>query len=302
MPNLADYAIVKDSDSSGYNTESVMELQEEVQESFDKILESVNCEQVLDLESDMIEDQDKDTVISWLVDALESLRQSRNLLRDAAAEIDVLQKDAIKDKASIIQLQREVIEENKKGIKAMQTNIQTEIKSYRDAVCSQNDSKCDAEQITVEDVKEAVKSVTEENARSRNIMVFGLDENKDLKKSLSGLFEQLGEEPCIEHCERIGRPVTNSTPRPRPVKVTLSTTNSVETTLKRSHLLRGDTGYNSVFISPDRSEEERRAHKELVNTLKLKNKEEPQYYHSIRKDQIISSPKKKEERSPPPLR
>ena len=60
----------------------------------------------------------------------------------------------------------------------------------RDAVCSQNESKCDAEQITVEDEKEAVKNVTEDNARSRNIMVF---ENEDLEKSLSGLFKRLDE-------------------------------------------------------------------------------------------------------------
>jgi hypothetical protein len=78
----------------------VIELQEEVQHSFDKILELVNCKQLMDLDCDMFENQNKDIVITWLVDALESLRQSRNLLRDAAAAFDVLQKDAIKDKSS----------------------------------------------------------------------------------------------------------------------------------------------------------------------------------------------------------
>jgi hypothetical protein len=52
--------------------------------------------------------------MTWLADALESLRQSKNLFRDAAGEIDVLQKDAIKNKSSIIQLQRELISENKR--------------------------------------------------------------------------------------------------------------------------------------------------------------------------------------------
>jgi dephospho-CoA kinase len=120
----------KDTDSSGYSTEEVLEIENEVQESFDEILESVSCDQILNLTSDMFDEKDKETVITWLVDALDSLRRSRNMLRDAASEIDLLQREAIKDKSSIILLQQKAIEENKKDIKAVESTIQTEIKSY----------------------------------------------------------------------------------------------------------------------------------------------------------------------------
>ena len=42
MPNLADLAAADDKDSSGCSTELVLEVQEEVQETFDEILKSVD--------------------------------------------------------------------------------------------------------------------------------------------------------------------------------------------------------------------------------------------------------------------
>ena len=84
----------------------------------------------MNLTSDMFDEKDKKTVITWLVDALDSLRRSRNMLRDAAGEIDLLQREAIKDKSSINLLQQKAIEEKKKDIKAVESTIQTEIKSY----------------------------------------------------------------------------------------------------------------------------------------------------------------------------
>jgi hypothetical protein len=42
MPNLADFEIPKATDSTSYSKQLAIELQEEVQQSFDQILESVN--------------------------------------------------------------------------------------------------------------------------------------------------------------------------------------------------------------------------------------------------------------------
>ncbi len=136
-----------DTDSLGYSTEQVIEIQDEIQETFDKILKSVKCKKVLNIVPDMFQNKSKDKVISWLVDVLDTLRRSRNLLRDAAGEIDVLQKEAIKDKSLIIKLQDEVIEENKTQFQSVQSAVKSEIKSYRDAVSTQI-----SEPITIEAV------------------------------------------------------------------------------------------------------------------------------------------------------
>jgi cystathionine beta-lyase family protein involved in aluminum resistance len=122
------------------------------------------------------------------------------------------------DKSSIIQLQRELISENKMEIKAVETNIQTEIKSYRYAVSSQNVTS--RAKISIEDVKQAVKSVTKYDTRSRNVMVLGLKDEEDLESSLKDVFRQMDEKPQIYHCERLGN--TGYSPKPRPAKVTLA--------------------------------------------------------------------------------
>ena len=149
---------------------------------FSKTFSLVSCDQISNLTSDMFDEKGKETVIS---------RRSRNMLRDAAGEIDLLQREAIKDKSSIILLQHKAIEENKKDIKAVESTIQTEIKSYRDALSSQSDGLISSagnekERISIQDVKEAVKSVTEDDTRSKNLMIFGLKEEQELEISLNG--------------------------------------------------------------------------------------------------------------------
>jgi hypothetical protein len=62
--------------------------------------------------------------------------------------------------------------------------------------------------------------------------------------------------------------------------------------LRRRHLLRKDPLYNSVYLAPDRSPEERREYKDLVDALKAKISKEPESYHHIRDHQILSRPRK----------
>ena len=296
MPNLADFAAPDDKDSSGYSTEMVLEVLDEVQETFDDILKSVNCSRIRELDSDMFENHDKEALAEWIVDTLDTLRKSRNLLADAAGEINILQKGAIEDKSSIILLQREAIEENRKDMKAVQTTLQTEIKSYRDAVTSQNfisSDKSDREQITIHDVKEAVKSVQKDDERSRNVMIFGMKEDQgDLKASVTKVFQRIDQEPVFDHCQRLGNMRYGLSNQKRPIKVRLASSVSVHAMLRRRHLLRKDPLYNSVYLAPDRSPEERREYKDLVDALKAKISKEPESYHHIRDHQILSSPRK----------
>jgi hypothetical protein len=56
--------------------------------------------------------------------------------------------------------------------------------------------------------------------------------------------------------------------------------------LRRSHLLRKDSRYNSVYVAPDRSPEERKEHKNLVEALKVGIAKEPEFYHFIKNNQI----------------
>ena len=93
--------------------------------------------------------------------------------------------------------------------------VKTEIKSYSQAVVSSSPKAS----LTPETLKKTVKDVVEESDRSRNIMVFGLVEEKeeDIFSKVRDVFEELGEKPRLEAC-RVGAEATGKV---RAVKVTL---------------------------------------------------------------------------------
>jgi hypothetical protein len=125
----------------------------------------------------------------------------------------------------------------------------------------------DKEKIPIDDMKEAVKSVRKDDERNRNVMIFGLKEDQeDLKASV---FQQMDQKPVVYHCERHGNKRYGSSNQRRPIKVTLASSVSVEATLRRRHLLQKDPLCNSVYLAPDRSPEERREYKDLVDALKV---------------------------------
>jgi hypothetical protein len=79
---------------------------------------------------------------------------------------------------------------------------------------------------------------------------------------------------------------TNSTPRP--VKVTLSSAATVQQILGKSRKLR-TSQYDSVYLTPDRTAEQRAEHRQLVEQLKKKGKDEPGRHHYIKAGQIFST-------------
>ena len=73
----------------------------------------------------------------------------------------------------------------------------------------------------------------------------------------------------------------------RPVKVTLRSADLVQYLLRRAGRLKNDDGqYSSVYLSPDRSRQERLAHKELVTEMKEMIKRDPGKYYFIRDNRI----------------
>ena len=63
----------------------------------------------------------------------------------------------------------------------------------------------------------------------------------------------------------------------------------VEKTVYIEHHLNME--FKTVFVSPDRSRDERAAHQQLVLRLKEKVKTDPENYHFIRNGTLMSKPK-----------
>ena len=118
-------------------------------------------------------------------------------------------------------------------------------------------------------------------------MIFGLPEGAHEKicDKVSEVFLHLGEKPRIE-ASRIGKKSSGTVKRP--VKVTFSSSTIVQQILSKTRSLKESDKYRAVFITPDRSEEQRVSLRLLVADLTKKKSEEPAKKHFIRGGLICS--------------
>ena len=74
----------------------------------------------------------------------------------------------------------------------------------------------------------------------------------------------------------------------RPVKVTLTSSTIVQQILTRERHLRSSELFSKVFISPDRSPEERTEQQKLVLELTKRSNDEPDKIHFIKGGKVCS--------------
>ena len=117
--------------------------------------------------------------------------------------------------------------------------------------------------------------------------MFGLveEDNELLNNKVSDVLLSIGEKPSIEAC-RVGKRSSSNTARP--VKVTFSSSLTVGQILSRARNLRSCEKHKNVFLSPDRSYEQRTEHRLLVAELKEKSADEPERKHFIRNGKVCS--------------
>ncbi len=130
-----------------------------------------------------------------------------------------------------------------------------------------------------------VQDAIVEDDRHKNFIVFGLPEEDGecLQEKITEVLQELGEKHRAD-ATRFGRRNKNGNGKqmPRPVKVTVASSTTVRQILSKSKNFRNVEKLKSVYISPDRSSEERLTQKKLVSELKKMMKEQPGIYHNIR--------------------
>ena len=128
-------------------------------------------------------------------------------------------------------------------------------------------------------------------------MLFGLKEDtgEDVSGKVSDVLLQLNLKPKVD-VSRIGsgvpspsRESTNT--KPRPVKVTVASSAIVKEVLSRAKHLKNCSGFKSVYLSPDRTVEQRTEHRKLVSELKQRLVDQPGQRHFIRGNSVVSTQK-----------
>ena len=230
----------------------------------------------------------KEKLVGWLETVWYIFDSFCVPLLDNAARIvdriDELREDKIDDQAKIIELQRDLKAKRDNELKAVHETVHNEMKSYSSVVAK----SCSAA-LAPKKIEAAVRKVSDKDDRSKNVIIYGVEEtdNEIVKEKVETILEEIGEKPLVRDCCRVG--VKKSAVRiPRPIKFSLSNSDHVNQVLRSARQLHSKEGYRSVYICPDRTAEERRAHKKLIELLKEKRKTEPNRTHFIRNSKVMS--------------
>ena len=170
---------------------------------------------------------------------------------------------------------------------SVKTSVEESVKAEFVSYSTKLQSK--APVIPPDSVRSVVKTVMEEEDRSQSVMLFGLEEldEEQIYDRVNEVFGDLGEKPRFE-AQRLGKRSSGDAKKVRPVKVNLPSSAVVTQLLKKARNLRQSEKHKSVFISPDKTPEERATQRKLVEEMKKKAMEEPEKRHFIRRGAICS--------------
>ena len=126
-------------------------------------------------------------------------------------------------------------------------------------------------------------------------MIFGLEEaaDEDIHSTVKEVFMSIKENPFFK-AKRIGK--EHSSVISRPVKVVLDSSNTLTDLLRKSKELKTTT-FKNVYLTPDRTLEQRVEHRKLVAELREKAREMPNKHHFIRNGTVCSQAKSVEDKN-----
>lgn len=222
----------------------------------------------------------KEDMANLVFDLVKQFQKCVQLLSKASAEVELSQREAKSAADEIISLQRDLLECKTLQIEDFQVmvndklekTLKTELKTYSEAVSKNTHG----ESLTIRNiktvVKNAVKNAASSSEREKNLIVFGLEDDSNdepLHYKVEEMLSALNQKSRFEAI-RIG-----STVGKRPVKVSFDRSETVYDIMKVAKNLKTDEKYRNVYLSMDRTPEQRAERKKLVEKMKAKIKEHP---------------------------
>ncbi len=280
---------------SGTETGHYDDFEDDCRITLNNIKVKLNCHDEDEITAERLKREHKDVLVGWLVDFIGDLKRCKEFMRDLRGDLDTVKTELIVSQRAVIKLQTELLQNKSNQLTALQSTVQSTvqetvqagIKSYSEAlthnVAAQNTA------VSPMNLKEVVRDVVDQEDRSRNIMIFGLkeDDGEHIDDTVEQVLQRIGEKPTFEAI-RFGKKRDG---KERPVKVTLRNCSAVHQILAKAKNLRADTQLKTVYISPDRSLQERTEHKQLVVNLRELVKKDPDRRHYIRNGRLISEVK-----------
>ena len=159
-------------------------------------------------------------------------------------------KKVIELQSTIIELQSKIVQNREEELTSLTTAVQREVKSVQSLVETEMKSYFSVLSITCaaalapQKIRSAVKTVSEKNDRTRNVMIYGPEESNEeiLEDEVGKVLAETEEKPVISDCCRVG---IRKPDRQRPVKFTLRSSDMVKQILSKAKLLHTKEGYSS---------------------------------------------------------
>ena len=258
-----------------------------------KAMKQVDCDAPISVTSSQCRKLNKDQLVSLFSDSFQLVRFLNDRLRQTKSALGSTKTELITSQKSVIDLQEKLLESSGTNLISVQNAVSTsvsetvkaELKTYSSVV--QGSQGSSAPTISTETIRNVVKTAVREEDRGKNVMVFGLIEerNEDLAARVGEVFECLGTKPTME-LSRVGK--SDNSSGPRPIKVCLSSAVNKALVLRQARKLRDCEKFKNVFVRPDRSPDERAEHKLLVEELKQKKVADPSKYFYIKGGKVCT--------------
>ena len=214
---------------------------------------------------------------------------------ERAGEKEKLSGELIGAQKSVIDLQQQLLAAKDVQLKSVTNTVENklsevkqEVLDFSAAVRSGASSGGDISTTMVQTaVRSALNDRADEEGRDLNVVVFGLDEEAGEKVSekVTELLGVLDEKPKFS-AQRIGELKRGCTKRP--VKITFRSNAVTRQVLGKAAKLRTSEKFGKVFISPDRTPNQRARQRDLVVELKKRRAEERDKKHFIRGDNVVT--------------
>ena len=231
----------------------------------------------------------KNTVVKaqmaeWLCTAIHLLDHCcLPLMSSARKTIEDLHEEKICDQKEVIELQKRLISKNDRELGLVSQTVEKELKSYSSAL----QQSCSTA-LSPTNIATAVKKIVKEEDRTKEVVVFGVDEEAGecATTKVAGILEQLEEKPLVTGCRRIGQRANNTK---RPIIFSVKSVDIVYQILRKARRLKDIEGFKTIYISPNRTPEERISRQKLVSELKKKRSDDPSARYFIRKGEIVKA-------------
>ena len=195
--------------------------------------------------------------------------------------------DAFKAKDETIAELKETIEKLQETIEKLQETTEklqetTEKLQPKKGLGNTVMSYADIAKVNANDNAKVIKIVEEKLQRDCNLIFHGIEESykEDIEKKISPIIDSLEVETSTEKIllkdlRRLGSKKDTTEKKPRPIRVTVQNRESRDAiVLKARELSWNGYGYGNIYVTIDRSVEERKKLKTLIEEAKRRNEDQ----------------------------